>query len=154
MFRFLWILIVCASFQCYASTCLSDTNAEFALGEKHRAFFKFSFWETHWAMGGSQGEQQVIFYIEAPARLNDDNFNGMLLAKGHLANVPDGYGVFVAVFPHETQKHRLTSTINMKKHMLEGGIISFSYGKEDCEPSYSFKVSDLLKDKNNWNSQI
>jgi|GEM_PF-4755106 len=153
MFRFLWILIVCASFQCLATTCARETGAEFALGEKHRASFKFRFWETRWAIGGSQGEKQVVFYIEAPASLNGDNFNELLLAKGVLDNAPDGYGIFIAVFPHETQKNTLTSFINMKKHMLEGGIISFSYGTEDCQPSYTFKISDLLKDTNNWNSQ-
>lgn len=143
-------MIFCASFQCLATTCSRENGAEFALGEKHRASFKFSFWETRWAIGGTQDEKQVIFYIESPATLNGDKFNGILLAKGVLDKAPDGYGIYIAVFPHETEKNIMTSTVNMKKHMLEGAIISFGYGTEDCPPSYTFKISDLLKDKNNW----
>lgn len=146
MLRLIWILIISASFQCLATTCASDASTEFSRGEKSRGSFTFKFWETKKATK----EEQVIFQIEAPANLNGDKFNEMLLAKGIFDHSTDGYGIFVAVYPHETQSNVLTSTISMKRNMFEGGIISLVYGTQDCSPSYTFEISELLKDKNNW----
>ncbi len=134
--------MVCTSFLSNAESCYITEEDQFALGEKHRKSFKFSFWETPQA--------GTVFMIEVPASMNGEKFTGALLVKGPRAKVKDSYGIHVGFMPHDTEQGMLMSAINMERHMLVGAELSIRYGHENCTPLPVYKISELLNDKNNW----
>lgn len=142
MHRIFWILLVFISFQSIAESCYIEQEDQYALGEKHRKSFKFSFWETPQA--------GTVFMIEVPASMNDEKFTGALLVKGPRAKVKDSYGIHVGFMPHDTEQGMLMSAMSMERHMLEGAELSISYGHKSCTPTPVYRISELLADKNNW----
>lgn len=142
MKSYLCMLMLCASFTCAATTCVTTDGEQFVEGEKLSSQFRFKFWPVP--------HKQTVMQIDLPAQLDGEQFKAMLLVKGLDDRGADGYGIYLAVSPHETEQGKLSSILNMTTYLLEGSVIALSYGDKECSVGPAYKVDKLMQDKANW----